>query len=139
MTASKTPRHATPVKVSADLPTESADVMLRGFEAIRRINERAVQSALGRYAAAAEKMKGQRQPMDLLALPTDLMRSEIEGVTLYWQELGGVAMEMQAELLGYSSHLVDSDALLQATHALDALPLFAPFLPTPTRAATERR
>lgn len=134
MTASKTRRPATPVKASAELSTESADVMLRGFEAIRKINERAVQSALARYAAAAGKMTGQRQPMDLRALPTDLMRSEFEGATRYWQELGGAAMEMQAELLGCSRHLVDSDALLQATHALDAWPVFAPFLQTPVRA-----
>ncbi len=137
MTASKTRRPATPVKASADLPTESAGVMLRGFEAIRKINERALQSALARYAAAAGKMTGQRQPMDLMALPADLMRSEIEGATRYWQELGGAAMEMQAELLGCSSHLVDSDALLQATHALDAIPVFPSFLST--RAAAERR
>lgn len=138
MTASKTRRHASPAKASADLPTESADVMLRGFEAIGKINERAIQSALARYAAAAAKLNVQRQPMDLLALPADLMRSEIEGATRYWQELGGATMEMQAELLGCSSHLVDSDALLQATHALDALPVFAPFLPTPVWAASGR-
>ncbi len=138
MTASKTRRHPSPTTASADLSTESADVMRRGFEAIRMINERAVQSALARYATAAEQMKVQRQPMDLLALPTDLMRSELEGATRYWQELGGAAMEMQAELLGCSSHLVDSDALLQATHALDALPMFAPFLPTPARTGSRR-
>jgi hypothetical protein len=33
-------------------------------------------------------------------------------------------MEMQAELLGCSSHLVDSDALLQTASAVDALPGF---------------
>lgn len=137
MTASKTRRHATPAKASTDLPSESAGVMLRGFEAIRQINERAVRSALARYAAAAGKMNVQGQPMELLAMPTQLMRSEIEGVTRYWQELGGAAMEMQAELLNCSSHLVDSDALLQATHALDAIPVPPSLLPT--RAATERR
>lgn len=138
MTASKTRRAAQSVKTPVDLSTESAAVMRRGFQAICKINDRAIQGALARYAAAAAKLKAPpRQPMDLLALPTDLVRSEIEGVTAYWQELGGATMEMQAELLGCSSHLVDSDALLQATHALDAIPVPPSLLPTP--AATERR
>lgn len=137
MTASQTRRHAKPVTAPADLSRESADVVLRGLDAIRKINDRAVQAALARYAAAARKLKAPRQPMDLLAVPTDLMRSEIQGATLYWQELGGATMEMQAELLGCSSHLIDSDALLQATHALDEVPVIPALLPT--RAAARRR
>ncbi len=138
MTARKTPRKLKPAAAPlagwatpADsgrqqlaVASESADAMVRGFEAIRKINDGAMQSALARYTAAARKLATPRQPMELVAIPADLMRSEIEGVTSYWQALSAAAMEMQAELLGCSSHLVDSDALLQTASAVDALPGF---------------
>lgn len=103
---------------------ESAGVMARGFEAMRQINDRAVQGTLARYAAAAQKLGTRRPPMELLAVPAELMRSEFEGATSYWQALSGAALEMQAELIGCSSHLVDSDAVLQAAAAMESLPVF---------------
>lgn len=138
MTARKTPRKAKPAaaplaawSAPADsgrqqlaVASESADAMVRGFEAMRKIHDAAMQGALARYTAAAQKLATPRQPMELVAIPTDLLRSEIEGVASYWQALSGAAMEMQAELLGCSSHLVDSDALLQTVSAVDALPGF---------------
>lgn len=107
--------------------TESADVLRRGFEAVRKINERTVQGAVARYSKAAESFKAPRQPMDLLAIQSEFMRSQFEGATTYWQELSAAAMEMQAELLDCSSHLVDSDAVLQAASAIDALPAIPGF------------
>jgi hypothetical protein len=104
--------------------TEGAEAVRRGFEAIRQINDRAVQSALVRFTAAAEKYRTPREPLELLAIPAELMRSQIEGAATYWQELSSAALEMQAELLGCSSHLVDSDAMLQTASAMDALPAF---------------
>jgi hypothetical protein len=138
MTARKTPRKVKPAaaplaawsapndggRKQLAVASESADAMVRGFEAMRKIHDGAVQSALARYTAAAQKLASPRQPMELVAIPGDLMRLEIEGVTSYWQALGAAAMEMQAELLGCSSHLVDSDALLQTASAVDALPTF---------------
>jgi hypothetical protein len=105
--------------------TESADILRRGFEAVRKINELAVQGAVARYSKAAENFKAPRQPLDLLTIQSEFMRSQFEGATTYWQELSAAAMEMQAELLDCSSHLVDSDAVLQAASAMDALPAIA--------------
>ncbi|MDB5941293.1 MAG: hypothetical protein JWQ13_859 [Ramlibacter sp.] len=105
--------------------TESAGAMLRGFEAMRKINDRALQGALARYTAAAGAAP--RQPLDLFTMPSDFVRGEIEGATSYLQELSAAALEMQAELLGCSSHLVDSDALLQAASAVNSLPRMPAF------------
>lgn len=136
MTARKKTRPAsTPVAAARPAPTENgrqqiavategADAMVRGFEAMRKINDRAVQSALVRFTAAAEKYKTPCEPLELLAIPTELLRSQIEGATSYWQELSGAALEMQAELLNCSSHLVDSDAMLQTASVMDAFPAF---------------
>ena len=107
---------------------ESADAMRRGFEAMRQINDRALQAALSRLTEAAEKFTTPHEPMELLTVSTELMRLQLEGAASYWQELGGAALEMQAQLLGCSSHLVESDALLQAASVMDALPAFPLFL-----------
>lgn len=122
---------ATPLSTQADagrqqmaVASESTDAVLRGFEAICKINDRALQGALARFTTAAGKYETPREPLELLAIPGELVRMQFEGAASYWQELSGAALEMQAELLGCSSHLVDSDALLQTASAMDALPGF---------------
>jgi len=104
---------------------ESACAMFRGFEAMRRIQEEAAHDALARHEAAAEKLKRPCLPADLLAIETDLIRFDLETATRYWQQLGAAAMEMQAEMLGCCTHLVDSERLLGAASALKALPAMA--------------
>lgn len=111
-----------PAAQQMTVAVESAGVMMRGLEAMRKINDRAVQDALLRYTDAARKLSASHQPMELFAIPSAMMRSEFECATSYWQELSGAAMEMQAELLGCSTHLIDSDALLQAASVVKAVP-----------------
>ena len=106
------------------MAAESAVALRRGFEAMRQINDRAIQAALSRFTAAAEKLKTPREPLELLSVSTELMRLQIEGATSYWQDLSGAALEMQAQLLGCSSHLMESDVILQAASAMDSLPAF---------------
>ncbi|MFC5499674.1 phasin family protein [Caenimonas terrae] len=112
------------VHLQEAVASESAEAMRRGLENMRRINDRAVQAALQRFTKAAEGYKAPRAPLDLLTIPTELLRSQMEATANYWQELSGAALEMQAEVLGCSSHLVNSDAVLQAASAMDALPAF---------------
>ena len=139
MTARKTTPAARPTAVTQPALTEaerqqmtvaaeSAVAMRRGFEAMRQINDRALQATLSRFTAAAETLKTPREPLQLLTVSTELMRLQIEGATSYWQDLSGAALEMQAQLLGCSSHLVESDAMLQAASAMEALPAFPLFL-----------
>jgi hypothetical protein len=126
----------TPVAVQPDtvrqqiaVASESAQAMRRGFDAMRKINDRALQGALARFTSAAGKYAKPREPLALLAIPADLMRTEMQEAASYWQDLSGAALEMQAELLGCSSHLVDSDAVLETVSAVDTLPAF-PLFPT---------
>ena len=139
MTARKTPPAARPQAVTTPalneterqqmaVATESAVAMRRGFEAMRKINDRALQAALSRFTAAAEKLRAPSEPMELFSVSAELMRLQIEGTASYWQDLSAAALEMQAQLLGCSSHLVESDALLQAASAMEALPAFPLFL-----------
>lgn len=102
--------------------TESAGAMLRGLDAIRKVQQQAGERAMMRHSAMLEKLKAAREPAQLLALQSQLLAVDAENASRYWQELGAAAMEMQTEMLGCYSHLVDSEALLEATAALDHLP-----------------
>lgn len=102
--------------------TESAGAIFRGFDAVRKVQQEAGERAMTRRSALLEKMKAANEPMHLLALQTQLMAVDAENTSQYWQDLSAAAMEMQSELLGCCNHLVDSEAVLQATAAMDHLP-----------------
>lgn len=133
MTSRKTPAAARPTAVpkpqltdterqQMTVAAEGAVAMHRGLEAMRQINDRAVRATLSRFTAAAEQLKTPREPLALVSVSTELMRLQIEGATSYWRDLGSAALEMQAQLLGCSSHLVESDVILQAASAMDSIP-----------------
>lgn len=94
--------------------TESACAMFRGFEAMRRIQEEAAQQASERYEAAVERMREPCEPSDLLAIQTDLLRFDVQGATRYWQQLAAAVLEMQTEMLGRATELVDTDVVFGA-------------------------
>ena len=122
----------------AAVAAESAEAMRRGIEAMRQINDRAVQGALARLAAAAQKYKEPQPPLQLLAMQGELLRLQLDGAASYWQELSAAALEMQAELLGCSTHLLETDAVLQTASAIDALPALRCFLHGVDTAADRR-
>lgn len=100
---------------------ESACAMFRGFEAIRKIQERAAHQALQTHSAAADKLKGPCAPEDLMSIQSNLLRADLEGAARYWQEIAATAMEMQAQMMDCGSHLINSDAILQAASVADTL------------------
>ena len=135
MTSRKIPAAARPTAVTKPQLTdnerqqltvaaESAVAMHRGFEAMRQINDRAAQATLSRFTAAAEQLKTPRDPLALVSVSTELIRLQLEGATSYWRDLSSAAFEMQAQLLGCSSHLMENDVILQAASAMDSLPAF---------------
>ena len=97
--------------------------MCRGLEAMRKVQEQAGQRAMARHSAVLEKMKQASEPAQLMTLQSQLLAVDAENASRYWQDLGAAAMEMQTEMLGCCSHLVDSEAVLRATAAIDHLPV----------------
>ena len=89
---------------------------------MRKVQQDAGERALTRHSAVLQKMKSTTDPAEFLALQSQLLAVDAENTSHYWQELGAAAMEMQTEMLGCCSHLVDSEALLQTTAAMDHLP-----------------
>jgi hypothetical protein len=56
-----------------------------------------------------------------MQIQSGLMRSDMEIAVNYWQQLAAAALEMQTEMVGCASHLLDSEALLESTSVMDAM------------------
>jgi len=101
--------------------TEASCALLRGFEAMRRIQQEAAHAARARHEAAAGKLHGACTASDLLAMQASLLQADWQSANRYWQDLAGAALEMQVEMMGCASHLVDSESALEAVSAMEAL------------------
>ena len=112
----------------AVVATESACAIFRGFEAMRKIQEEAAHQAAQRHAEAAEKLRGNCQPADLMAVQSELLRFDLDAADRYWQQLAAAALEMQTEIMGSAFHLIDSEAVLEGSSALDAMQFRIPGL-----------
>ena len=114
----------------AIVATESACALFRGFEAMRKIQGEAAHQAAQRHAEAAQKLRGSCQPADLMAVQSELLRFDFDAAGRYWQQLVAAALEMQTEIMGCASHLIDSEAVLEGSSALDAMQFKIPGLDT---------
>lgn len=104
--------------------TDASCAMLRGFEAMRRIQQQAAHHASTRHAAVAQRLHSPCEPADLLAIEAGLLRDDLESATQYWQQLMATALEMQTEMVGCTSQLLGSEAALETAAALEPLDLF---------------
>jgi hypothetical protein len=76
------------------------------------IQQQAAHTAAQRHEAVAQRLHAGCAPADLVAIQSDLLSGDFKGATQYWQDLAATVLEMQAEMMGCASHLVDSDAAL---------------------------
>lgn len=98
--------------------TEGGAVLYRGFEALRKIQEQATRETLRRHTDAAGRLRGNARPADLLALQTELLRADIEDATRCWQQLLGEALEINSELLGCATRMIDTEDVFAAARLL---------------------
>ena len=92
--------------LASDLPrqqlaigTRSACALFRGFESMRKIQQRTAHHALAQYQAAAERLRQPCNPVDVLMLQAELLRFDMDEAARYWQQLGQAALEMQQMVL----------------------------------------
>lgn len=84
--------------------------VFRGFEAIRRVQQKTAHQALAHHQAIAGKLKEPCQPLDLLALQAEMVRFDLQGATTYWQQVASAVLEMQRELVGGAASAAQSEA-----------------------------
>jgi hypothetical protein len=73
---------------------DASSAMIRGFEAMRKIGQQTAHDASARHKAVAQKLHGTCQ------------------------------LEMQTEMMGCTTHLLDSETALETVSALEAFDMF---------------
>lgn len=94
---------------------EGVRTVYRGFEAMRRIQEQAARDAADRHSAAALKLRGKSDAAEFAALQAELLREDLASAAKYWQDIAGAVLEMNTELLGCATQMVDAEDLFAAT------------------------
>lgn len=104
--------------------------MFRGFEAMRKIQEEAAHLASVRHAEAADKLRSNCKPADLMGVQSELLRFDFDAAGRYWQQLGAAALEMQAEIMDCATHLIDNETVLEGSSNLNAMRFRIPAMDT---------
>jgi hypothetical protein len=91
--------------------TENTGTIFRGSEAMRKIQLNAAHEASVHHAEAAQKLRASSfQPADLLAIQSELLRSDMQDAGQYWQQLASVAMQTQIEMMTNVGRMFDDEA-----------------------------
>lgn len=113
------------------LASESASALYRGSEALRKVQQETAHEASLHHAQAAQKLFSPCQPSDMLAIQTELMRTNMESAAHYWQQFMQVAMQTQREMLmSMTAHIIDSDSGSGVKSALEAFQAAVPPMAT---------
>lgn len=101
-----------------EVGAQATDIMFRGFEAIRKLQERTAQESLKRHSAVSRRLKAPIEPANLLLAHAQLLGEDVNAAARCWQEIGSVALEMQAQLAACCTQAVDSGKVMQAAASL---------------------
>lgn len=110
--------------------TMSASALCRGSEALRKVQQEIAHEASLRHAQAAKKLSAPCQPTDMMELQGELMRSNIQSTTKYWQQLMEVALQTQREMMESMSGLLDGQSDGGMRSALEAFQSIVPPMTT---------
>ena len=100
---------------------DASCAMLRGVEAMRRIQQEAAQAASARHEAVAGRLRGACTPADMLALQSTLLQADWQSASRYWQDIAGAALETQVEMMCCAGRLFDSETAIEAASAVEAM------------------
>lgn len=105
----------TALNVLADLPrkqlelmTRSATAVFRSSEAMRKIQQQAAHRAALHHEEVTEKLRGQLDFGEVVAIQADLLRFSMQEAAHYWQQLAGTALKMQVDLVGSAGEALET-------------------------------
>ncbi|MCX7255189.1 MAG: phasin family protein [Polaromonas sp.] len=110
--------------------TLGTSALCRGSEALRKVQQDIAHEASLRHAQVAKKLASPCQPAVMMELQTELMRSNIESVTQYWQQLLEVALHTQREMMEGMTGLVDGKSDSGMKSVLEAFQSIVPPMAT---------
>ncbi len=97
---------ASPASFLADLGRQQLAV---AADAACALQHQAAHEASLRHQAAAQKLHGNCEPADLMAIQSDLLSFDLQGATQYWQQITAAALQSQVEMMASATHLLDSE------------------------------
>jgi hypothetical protein len=102
------------------LMTQAACAVLGSSEAIGKIQQHAAHQASLRHEAAAESLRGDVEPLDVLAIQSDLLRQDMQEAAQYWTQLATTAMKSQLDMMGRMTDVLNTGSQSGLSTALDA-------------------
>lgn len=110
--------------------TMSTSALCRGSEALRKVQQEIAHEASLRHAEVAKKLSAPCQPTDMMELQGELMRSNMQSTTRYWQQLLAVALQTQREMMESMGGLLDGKADGGMRSAMEAFQSIVPPMAT---------
>lgn len=103
------------------MATESASAIFRGNEILRKIQQETAHEASIRHAKAAQKLFSHCEPAELLSIQSELLRTDLQTASHYWEQLAKATLQAQREMMASMSHLLDSESGSGMNSAMQAL------------------
>ena len=100
--------------------TEAACAVLGSSEALGKIQQQAAHQASVRHNAAAETLRGEVEPMDILSIQSDLVRQDMQEAAQYWAQLASAVMRTQLDMMGRMTDMLNSSSQGGLGSAMDA-------------------
>jgi hypothetical protein len=95
----------TPLNPFADLPrrhmglmAQSASAVLRGAEAVRKVQQQTAHRASAQHEQLAQRLLGPCDANELLGIQAELVRFTLQETAQYWQQLATAALKIQFDL-----------------------------------------
>lgn len=90
--------------------TEAACAVLGSSEALGRIQQQAAHQASVRHQAAAQSLRSEVEPMEVLSIQSDLMRQDMQEAAQYWAQLASTVMRGQLDMMGRMGNILNAGA-----------------------------
>lgn len=104
-----------PMNILTDLPrkqlellTRSTTALLRGSEAMRKVQQQAAHRSLLHHEEATEKLHGPCDLGEVWAVQLDLLRFNMQEAAQYWQQVASAALKVQVEMVGSAGEALDT-------------------------------
>ena len=104
-----------PLNVLADLPrrqlallTQQTSALLRGSEAVSKIQQQAAHRASLHNEEVMERLRDPGSLNDLIAIQTESMRFTLQEAAQYWQQLTTAALRLQGEMVGSAGEMLET-------------------------------
>lgn len=91
------------------IAAESTRTLCSRSEALRKIQQEAAHDASVFHAETGQKLFGLKEPAELLALQSELMRFALRSAGSYWQKIVANAMNTQVEMMASIGHVLQSE------------------------------